>query len=518
MTVAPLDLVRAIEGELVAGDLASAGELSDVTRDSRRVGPGVVFVAVRGTSRDGMAFAADAVREGAAIVVVERGALQGSAIVRERIDGTVVPVVTVADARVALARAAHVIFGDPTAELDVVGITGTNGKTTTSYLVEGVLAACGGRVARMGTIAYALPGEKPTPAPLTTPESDDVARFARAARDRGATHLVMEVSSHALSMARVEGVRFSCAVFTNLTQDHLDFHGTMAAYEAAKRRLFVEHGPRTAAINVDDPVGRRFAAATGARVIAFGRTASSADVTAVEARFDRDGLVARVRFPDGERDVRSPFVGAHNLENVLAALSVAVALGLDLDKAIEGVAAVAGVPGRLERVAHPRGALVVVDYAHTPDALERALAALRPITPRRLLCVFGCGGDRDRGKRPLMGEAVARGADVAIVTDDNPRTERREDIHAAIVDGVVRAGARHVEPDELETASSAAFTVVPDRAGAIAAAVRAAGDGDTVLLAGKGHEDYQIVGTVKRPFDDRLEALRAVGLATPAGA
>jgi UDP-N-acetylmuramoyl-L-alanyl-D-glutamate--2,6-diaminopimelate ligase len=323
---------------------------------------------------------------------------------------------------------------------------------------------------------------------------------------------VLEVSSHALAQERAAGLSFAVAGFTNLSRDHLDYHGDMESYFLAKRRLFTEALARrgVAVVNGDDAYGARLALELGAR----GRTAwryglaHGREIAAFAPRVGLDGLAAEVSTPAGEVSLRSPLVGAHNLENLLCAAGMALALGLPPAAVERGLAGCAGAPGRLERV-EGRGVRAFVDYAHTPDALSRALAALRALGPRRLLVVFGCGGDRDRGKRPLMGEAAARGADLAVVTSDNPRTEDPGAIIAEVVPGLAGAGARRLSQAEARGGADG-FAVEPDRRAAIALAVAAARPGDAVLLAGKGHEDYQIVGAEKRPFDDREEARRAL--------
>jgi UDP-N-acetylmuramoyl-L-alanyl-D-glutamate--2,6-diaminopimelate ligase len=337
------------------------------------------------------------------------------------------------------------------------------------------------------------------PAEHTTPEADEVARTMAAMRARGATHVAMEVSSHALELGRVRAVRFRVAAFTNLTQDHLDFHGSMSAYAAAKARLFTELGPAGAVVNVDDAFGRELVALAKSPVVRLSaRVGADADVVPLEARVDARGIAARVRTPAGEVSLVSRLVGTHNLENLLLALGVIHALELDVARAAHALSREPGAPGRLERCDGEGDDIVaLVDYAHTPDALARALDAVRAVTGGKVWCVFGCGGDRDPTKRGPMGEAVGRRADVAVVTNDNPRTEDPRAIADAVVAGVRMAGKEaHLELD---------------RRKAIDFAVRSSGAGDVVLVAGKGHEDYQIVGTVKHAFDDRIETRRALG-------
>ncbi len=483
-----------IGGRLVGEDVRVHG----VRRDSREVEPGDLFAALAGTRSDGTEFVPDAVARGAVAVMAPRA-----------IDGAGVPVFVVDDVGRALGLASEVIYGKPLSRLTGVGVTGTNGKTTCVHLLESVLAAAGSGPAVVGTGYLRAPGIDARTS-FTTPFGDDLSRFARDAVAAGATHLVMEVSSHGLALHRVDAVRFEVAAFTNLTQDHLDFHTSMDEYGEAKARLFVDHAPSHSVLNVDDPFGRALAArATGNVVRVSARGDAEAEVRAVTSASTRAGIEAEVEAHGRRFVLRSPLIGQHNLENLLVVVGCAIALGVDEASMLGALAIAKGAPGRLERVAHPGDVTILVDYAHTPDALSRVLAALRPITPGRLVALFGCGGDRDRAKRPRMGRAAAEAADVCIVTSDNPRTESPRAILDAIVPGVAGAGLPAIAAGELATAARG-YVVVEDRAEAIALAMASARDGDTVLLAGKGHEDYQIVGTEKRPFDDRLEARKAI--------
>jgi UDP-N-acetylmuramoyl-L-alanyl-D-glutamate--2,6-diaminopimelate ligase len=496
------DLVREGLGRLAG---PAEVELFGVQHDSRAVTAGDLFVAVPGANVDGARFAEQAIARGAVAVAAER-ALD--------LD---VPQLLVDDARGALGRLASAVYRQPTYRLAVVGITGTNGKTTTAWLVESVIAHAGGRPALMGTVTFRGPGIE-LAAPHTTPEGDDLARFARRVLDAGATHLVMEVSSHALALRRVDAVRFRVAAFTNLTQDHLDFHGDLRTYGEAKARLFLELGPGHAVINVDDPFGAELATKVhGPLLRCSARAHADAEIRAREWSMTREGIRAAIETPDGEVSLESPLVGAHNLENLLLATGCGLALGFPAGTVTAALRHARGAPGRLERVDDPRDVAVLVDYAHTPDALANALAALRPVTPGRLIALFGCGGDRDRGKRPHMGEAAARGADLCVVTSDNPRTERPSAIIDEILPGVGAVGQPELTPDELAGATRG-YVVIEDRAEAIRHALSAARAGDTVLIAGKGHEDYQIVGTEKRPFDDRDHARAAIAAALGGGA
>ncbi len=473
--------------EVTGPPAARATVLRDLRQDSREVLPGDLFAARAGGATSGVAFIGDAVARGAAAVMVERGVELGD---------VGVPLLRVDSVRAALGFAAEAVHGFPSRALGGVAITGTNGKTTTAWLVEQAVRGAGGRAARLGTLGFALDGEVQD-SPLTTPEPDAISRFLGRARDGGATHFVMEASSHALAQGRVDALAFAVAAFSNLTQDHLDFHGTMADYAWAKERLFCELEPGAAVVNVDDAFGQKLAERARGRVLRVSRH-PGADVFPEQSTADATGTRARVALPSGRVELTSPLVGAHNLDNLLLALGIVEALGLPVDDAARALAVAPPVPGRLERCdATGDDVVVLVDYAHTPDALERALAAVRPLTRGDLRCVFGCGGDRDPTKRPRMGDAVGRGATWALITNDNPRTEDPRRIADAIEPGLRPHGIP--------------YEVVLDRALAIERAVLGAAPGDVVLIAGKGHEPYQIFGTVKRPFDDREQARRALG-------
>lgn len=498
MSLSLANLVERGIARSVVGD--ASVRVSGVQHDSRRVEAGDLFVAIPGAKHDGAAFVESAIERGAAAIASE-SAIEAS-----------VPVVLVESARRALSLAAHAVYGEPTRAVRTIGITGTNGKTTTTWIVDEALSSMGRKPVLIGTVETRGPGHREASA-FTTPEGDDLARFARRMVDAGATDLVMEVSSHALTLYRAEGITFEVAAFTNLTQDHLDFHGTMEAYMEAKARLFLDFAPACAVINVDDPTGEALAARIDrsvTRLFTVSRTSPRADVFATSYRLGREGVVAPIVCPQGALTIESRMVGAHNLDNLLLAAGCLSALGLDVSSIETALGRVVGAPGRLERVEDPRDVAAFVDYAHTPDALAKVLDALRPITPGRLIVVFGCGGDRDRGKRPLMGAAAAERADLVIVTSDNPRTEDPRAIVDAIVPGVVGRG--------LPQASSLAdttrgYAVEVDRRAAIGLAMSAAKPGDTVLIAGKGHEDYQILGTSKVHFDDREEARSAISRA-----
>jgi UDP-N-acetylmuramoyl-L-alanyl-D-glutamate--2,6-diaminopimelate ligase len=495
-------LSKLIEGTGARGALGSDPEVTLVTGDSRAVRPGAAFFALVGVKADGHAYAAEAARRGAVAVVAEREVACAPALL------LVAP-----SARRAMAVAASNFFGRPGAAMKLAGVTGTNGKTTVAYLVEACARAAGVPSAVLGTVTHRWPGGSRS-ASHTTPESTEVAAILALARDAGAQLAVLEVSSHALAQERAAGLAFDVAGFTNLTRDHLDYHGDLERYFQAKCRLFLDHTKSSgvAVLNDDDPFGARVARlleeAQGARVWRYGRRGR--DLAARDARFGLAGIEAKLATPAGAIALRSPLVGVHNLENALCAAGLALSAGLSRGAVEEGLATCPGAPGRLERV-EGRGIAAFIDYAHTDDALARALAALRVLSPRRLLVVFGCGGDRDRGKRPLMGEAAARAADLAVVTSDNPRSEDPAAIIAEIVPGLERAGMRRLAASGA-LAGEAGYLVVADRREAIALALSAARAGDAVLIAGKGHEDYQLVGAQRLPFDDREEARRALGI------
>jgi UDP-N-acetylmuramoyl-L-alanyl-D-glutamate--2,6-diaminopimelate ligase len=480
-------VARAIGGES-AGDESAA--VSDVTHDSRQVREGSLFVAVRGANVDARRFADDALRQGAAGVVSEG----------DRPEGFGGSWIKVLDARRALALAAAEVHGHPSRELRLVGITGTNGKTTTAYLVAAIAEEAGAPNAFLSTVEYRVAGER-TPALHTTPEASDIQRLLRRAVESGCTVAVMEASSQALDLRRCDALRFDVAVFSNLTRDHLDYHLTMEEYFNAKRRLFdgsLGERPRVSVLNVDDEYGVRLASELGregARVVRYA-LGGDAEVTARDAEFTLEGMSFRLVTPRGEARVESPLVGRPHIYNALAAAATALELGFGLEVIARAFKVCAGAPGRFERVPNARGFAVVVDYAHTDDALLNVLRTARDVTRGRVITVFGCGGDRDRTKRAPMGEVAARLSDVVIATSDNPRTEDPGAILADIEEGL--------------RASGKPYTKIADRREAIRRAVSEALPGDLVLIAGKGHEDYQIVGETRHHFDDREVAREAV--------
>jgi UDP-N-acetylmuramoyl-L-alanyl-D-glutamate--2,6-diaminopimelate ligase len=468
------ELISGVEVEGVAGD--ADVEIADVAYDSRKVGAGTLFFCVVGEKRDGHEFAAQVVDAGAAALVVER---------ELEVD---VPQVRVADARAAMAPIAARFWGDPTAELAVVGITGTNGKTTTAFLVRQILEAVGRSSGLLGTVKRVVGGIEEEVV-RTTPEAIDLQQTFRRMADAGDAACAMEVSSHALALHRADAIHFEVAVFMNLTQDHLDFHADMEDYFAAKRGLF-GLGPVHAVVNADDSYGVRLAQEIDC--VTFSAEGAEAEFRATDVGFDAAGASFHLDSPDGEVDVRIPLPGHFNVSNALAAISAAHALGVDAAEAAGALAGAARVPGRFEPVDEGQPFAVLVDYAHTPDSLENVLRAARRITDARLISVFGAGGDRDRDKRPQMGGIAAELSDLAIVTSDNPRSEDPGEIIEQIM-----AGVNGSPPVEVE----------PDRRAAIALALHRAGPGDTVLIAGKGHEQGQEFEAGRKiPFDDRQVA------------
>jgi UDP-N-acetylmuramoyl-L-alanyl-D-glutamate--2,6-diaminopimelate ligase len=487
-----VDALRDLAAPPPPAGLDASAAISAVAYDSRRVVPGAVFVALKGLRADGGAFAAQAATRGAIAVVSESPAPPGMAI----------PWLAVRDARLALALLADRFFDHPSRKMPVVGVTGTNGKTTTAYLLASILDAAGLRAGMLGTVAYRIGGED-REASRTTPEAPDVQQLLNEMLQHGCRSAVMEVSSHALSLKRVDGMRFAAGVFSNLTRDHLDFHEDMEAYFAAKRRLFEMLPPGApGVINMDDPRGAALVGISK-RPVTYAIDAA-ADVTPGPIDMTLQGLRFDVRTPSGSLRITSKLVGRPNAYNILAAAATASALDVPAGAIEQGVAGLPGVPGRFEVVSDPRDEVTaVVDYAHTDDALRNLLETARPLSSKRLITVFGCGGDRDRTKRSLMGMVAARLSDVVVITSDNPRSEDPARIIEEIERGIP-AGSQ---------ASSRAPIVesIVDRAAAIERAVAMAQPGDVVLIAGKGHEKYQQIGDRVLPFDDGEVARAALG-------
>jgi UDP-N-acetylmuramoyl-L-alanyl-D-glutamate--2,6-diaminopimelate ligase len=471
-------------------------EIAGITTDSRAVRDRWCFVATEGEHVDGHRFIQQAIERSAGCIVLQRRQYEetyAGLLTASYCQHGGVSVLVVEDSRIACAILADRFHRSPASQLFLVGITGTNGKTTTAFLIKQILEAAGYRTGLIGTIEYHI-GKTIEPARFTTPPAEELhALFARMTQ-AGCTAAVMEVSSHALALRRVHGLRFDITIFSNLTQDHLDFHGTLDAYRDAKRLLFGAHTKSHALINADDPAGALMGAAAGKKKRSYGTAARSAfrmtDVTA-----SRRGTSFLLDWKGGSFRVASPMVGSFNAYNLAAAAAVGCLVGLDGAAIARALKRVRSVPGRFERILSEDGVLAIVDYSHTPDALEKAVGTARSLagSEGRVLTVFGCGGDRDRGKRPIMGAVASRGSDLAIVTSDNPRTEDPDAIVNDILTGIVTGADVHVQPD---------------RRAAIRFALKQASPGDVVLVAGKGHETYQIIGTRKRPFDDR-EIIRA---------
>ncbi len=487
-----------ISGTGVPASAAGSLAVTGISIDSRTVRPGDLFVALRGARSDGHEFLGEAARAGAVAALVER-----------EVADPPLPCLRVPSTTAALPAVAVAFHGDPSSRMTVLGVTGTNGKTTVTYLLESILSAAGCRTAVLGTVNYRLAGEILRTG-LTTPFPHELQEVLARALAGGASHFVMEVSSHSTDQGRIEGVRFDAGMFTNLSHDHLDYHGDMESYFSAKARFFREYLPKGGkrwrmAVNGDDPYGARLAREfPGAWTYGFSPDRS---VHPVSAEVAWEGSRLDLATPAGPLSVRTPLIGSHNASNVMAAVCGGLLLDLPPSAIRDGVRSLETIPGRLERIPNDRGIHIFVDYAHTPDGLDRLLAALRELAPGRLLTVFGCGGNRDRTKRPAMGRVAARWSDRVIVTSDNPRNEDPEAILREIVPGLRDAGSRQASPDADEEAGC--YEVVPDRRSAIARAIDRARPGDTVAIAGKGHENVQILRDRCLPFDDR-EVVRAI--------
>ena len=478
--------VAGVTGEITGGDPVVTG----VNDDSRRVEPGQVFVATRGVAVDGHLFISDAVELGAVAVVTEQAvsSYQNVAIVR------------VADSRDALGRLAHAMAGDPTQDMLVLGITGTNGKTTTAYLLEAILTAAGYHAGVIGTIEYRYAG-RTVEASNTTPSATKLAEMFADMKTVGVNAVAMEISSHAADQRRISGIRLNGCIITNITQDHLDYHGNMESYAKAKQAIFDDYlvryedaGRQVSVLNIDDELVKGMLPEIPGRVLTIS-TRQDADYRASDIRFGDNHTTFKLHVADAVTEIRTHLVGEYNVQNVLGAVALAHGVGLPLEAIRNGLDALEIVPGRLESVREGQPFLVLVDYAHTPDALERVLENARKMTRGKLIVVFGCGGDRDPGKRPLMGKAAGVLADRVVVTNDNPRTEDPVRIAAGVMEGVKASGI-----------SEDSVSLVLDRRVAIGQALAMAQDGDVVVIAGKGHEDYQILGTEKTHFDDRQVA------------
>ncbi len=475
----------------LSGDQAEM-EVRGLEYDSRRVEAGFVFFAFPGAKTDGRHFSTQALAHGAIAVVCES----------PQPEDVAAPWIQVRHGREALARMSREFYGRPDEALKLTGVTGTNGKTTTVYLIDAMLRACGATTGMVGTVLYHVAGEQ-RPAVNTTPESLDLMRLMAATRDRGGSHFNFEVSSHALALRRVFGLSFHTAVFTNLTRDHLDYHGTMDAYFEAKRLLFEGAGgapPRAAVLNADNSWCARIRTRDQTRRLTYSLKSAAetpaADLRAMQVESSFKGVSFKVLYGGKKTRIHSPLCGLINAYNLLAAFGAGVTLGLDAQQASEGLASLTAVPGRFEAIEEGQPFLVIVDYAHTDDALRNVILTARTLKPRHVVTLFGCGGDRDRAKRPLMGSAAAELSDLIVVTSDNPRTEDPLAIINDTMVGVQRHSTRAI--------------VEPDRRAAIRRALREAAPGDIVILAGKGHETYQVLQNRVIEFDDRTEARAAL--------
>ncbi len=491
-------IIKKVIGAKSSTDHSPEVHIAGLEMDSRKVRPGDLFICVRGFTVDGHDFARDAIAKGAVAVLTERELPLSKDVVQ----------IVVPDTRRAMAILADVFYGRPTQKLKLIGVTGTNGKTSTTHFIKRILQDAGYRTGLIGTM-YSIIDEKKEEVKNTTPDILELQRAFRRMVDCDTDYAIIEVSSHALQLGRVRGCDFHTGVFTNLTQDHLDLHKTMENYQAAKSLLFSQLGNRyedreqkAAVLNADDPASHAYAEMTSAQVITYG-IKNEADVTAADIKMSGKGTQFLLKTFAGDAEVNTSLIGTFSVYNALAAAAVGLAEGLSVSQIASTLSRLEGVDGRFERVDEGQDYTVIVDYAHTPDSLENVLKTSRQITEDKLYCVVGCGGDRDRMKRPLMAQIAVKYADHAIFTSDNPRSEDPQSIIDEMVQGVkIDQG---VKEDE-----SAPFTTILDRKSAIYHAVRVARSGDTILIAGKGHETYQIIGQQVYPFDDREVAREAI--------
>jgi len=478
-------------------------EIKGMVYDSRQVKPGYLFVAIKGLTVDGHDYFGDAIQKGATVLVGETF---------EDLSGDLTGV-RVPDSRDALWKLACQFYDRPFKGMNLIGVTGTNGKTSTCYILESILSAAGSTPGIIGTINYHFLG-KSYETPGTTPESLDLMAYLRQMADEGVSDVIMEVSSHALDQRRTGNCPFRVAIFTNFSRDHLDYHGTMEEYFRAKSLLFTGLNKQAgddeaiAIINGDDPRGPELVSLTDARAITYG-LGQDCHVRADSVFIDKKGLKARLITPKGEKSIQAPLIGEVNIYNILAASAAALSLGVDLETVVDGIEKLRVVPGRLELVENNRGLTLMVDYAHTPDALLKTLKTVRPLVHGRVLTVFGCGGDRDKGKRYEMGRVAGENSDLVFITSDNPRSEDPLSIIAQIKKGIAESGLTQLNASEQESITEPGYFVEADRREAIRKAVSMAGKEDLVLIAGKGHENYQIIGKERRDFDDRKEAALA---------
>ena len=498
------DLLEFVEVREIIGERSL--EVNGVSYNSREIDKDFLFVAIKGGIFDGHSFIEDAIAGGATVIVVEDMPK----------DFKNVTFVVVHDSRLALARIAASFYGYPSSSLTLIGITGTNGKTTTSYLVESIFKEAGLKTGVMGTINHRY-GDKSIPASVTTPESLDLQRILSEMAKDGVTHVVMEVSSHALDLKRVESLRFNAGVFTNFTQDHLDYHKTMEHYFKSKARLFKQllhdgGGERGsyAIINADDPFGKRLADCTKTDIIYYG-VKNRKHIFPEDTMLTLEGISTEISTPIGNYKVKSPLIGEFNLYNILAAAGVGISQNISLEDIKKGIENLDKVPGRFEQIVNKEDIYIIVDYAHTGDALERTLTAIRDLSKGRIITVFGCGGDRDRLKRPLMGAISGKYSDLSIITSDNPRTEDPNSIINEIEEGIKKLRIKkHRSSDLTANFHQKSYTTIVERQEAIKCAIDLANPQDTVLIAGKGHENYQILGDKRIAFDDRQVAKNAL--------
>jgi UDP-N-acetylmuramoyl-L-alanyl-D-glutamate--2,6-diaminopimelate ligase len=501
-------LLEGVEIKRITGETRK--EIEGIAYHSKQVGKGFLFAAIHGLELDGHQFIGEAIQKGAEVVVLEKE--------QELFNRTMI---LVPNSRRALAKISSNFYGDPSSQVKLVGITGTNGKTTTAYLLESILKKAGYSVGVIGTINYRF-DKKTASAPNTTPESLDLQRILWEMAREGVSHVIMEVSSHGLDLDRVFGCQFDSAIFTNFTSEHLDYHKTLKGYFESKKKLFSDilmksrKNGRFAVTNYDDPKGEEIVNGVELPVIRYGLS-PSCDISADQMISTFEGLSCEIKTPKGNFPIHSKLIGGFNLYNILAAVGTGIAMNIPLRTLKDGVEELKGVPGRFERVENRRGIQVIVDYAHTHDALERVLSGLKNIMRNRsqkdgkIITVFGCGGDRDRTKRPLMGEVAGSFSDLTILTSDNPRTEDPMAIMDEVEKGFKSLSLKELSRDETGSwRSTKGYIKIPDRREAIRMAIRLAKSLDTVLIAGKGHEDYQIIGKRRFPFDDRVEAAKAL--------
>ncbi|NNL76119.1 MAG: UDP-N-acetylmuramoyl-L-alanyl-D-glutamate--2,6-diaminopimelate ligase [Desulfobacterales bacterium] len=495
-------------------------QIGSIHHRAQEVRPGGLFVAIEGLTADGHHYVDQALERGAVAIVAQK-------IIDPTFSnaGRAEPaeqrplIIQVPDTRIALADLAARFYNYPSKHLTLIAITGTNGKTTVAYLIEGILSQAGFKVGVIGTINYRY-ADKTFSNPMTTPESLDLQKIMAEMRQQGVCHVIMEASSHAIDLNRIRNCWFDVAVFTNLSQDHLDFHGDMQSYWTSKKKLFTEYlqaGPKkekaVAVVNCSDPKGQELANVLPMPVVKTG-SAPDCEIKALSYQCTLNGTTGKVATLGGSFDFKTPLLGAHNVENILSATGVAAALNIAPPTIKVGIETTVSIPGRLERIENGTGRLICVDYAHTPDALENTVSAVKEIAPAKVICVFGCGGDRDKEKRPLMGKIVARLCDLSIVTSDNPRTEDPLAIISEILLGIRQSDGVEYSTRDLESGfDKKGYTVEPDRRCAIKLAIKISQPGDAVIIAGKGHESYQIIGQETIDFDDRVEAKAALNTA-----